>query len=160
MVSVYGKETTDTTQMGNLWYCGTRFGVTSSNYASPCMGRAIFKLPEDATYYYGGVFFGDGDTPPTPDDYALSGNVITTATATAVVTKTVDANGVTITGTYTITNTGTENITIAEVGLFEGFSNSMCDYMMERTVLDSPITIPAGGVGQVTYTIRMDYPTA
>ena len=32
-------------------------------------------------------------------------------------------------------------------------------YLIERTVLESPITIPAnGGVGQVTYKIRMDYP--
>ena len=30
---------------------------------------------------------------------------------------------------------------------------------VERTVLETPVTIPAGGVGQVTYTIRMNYPT-
>lgn len=29
---------------------------------------------------------------------------------------------------------------------------------INRTVFDTPVTIAAGGVGQVTYTIRMNYP--
>lgn len=158
MTNVYGQVETSNTKMGSLWYCGTRFGVNSGSYPSPCMYRAYFMLPHSINSY-GGVFFGDGSTPPTADDYILSGNFITTATASSAVTKSADETGVTITGTYTITNTGTEDITIAEVGLFESTNNNGCRYMMERTVLDSPVTIEPGGVGQVTYTIRMNYPT-
>jgi hypothetical protein len=105
-----------------------------------------------------GVYFGDGDTPPTVDDYTLSGNVLTTGSATVKVTKNFDNDGITITGLYTITNTGDTDFTIREVGLFlnQGYNR----YLMERTVLDTPVTIPAGGIGQVTYTIRFNYPTA
>ena len=58
----------------------------------------------------------------------------------------------------TITNNNATDITIGEVGIVYQGSNTAA--LLERTVLDSPITIPAGGVSQITYTIRMNYPTA
>lgn len=59
----------------------------------------------------------------------------------------------------TITNNNETDITIGEVGIVYQTGSSY-SVLFERTVLESPITIPAGGVGQVTYTIRMNYPTA
>lgn len=108
--------------------------------------------------YNGGVIFGTGDTAPTFDDYKLSGSMITTITASAAASAVQDNDGCTFVGTYTITNTGDEEITIKEIGLL---LNSKHGYrhLIERTVLDTSVTIPVGGVGQVTYTIRMDYPT-
>ena len=69
---------------------------------------------------------------------------------------------------FTLTNTGSEDFTISELGLvtyaYITNTNGYCyenNFLLERTVLENPITIPAnGGVGQVTYTIRMDYPVA
>lgn len=112
----------------------------------------------------GGVVLGTGTTPPSMNDYRLSGELITTVTSTAVITKEFDESGATITALYTITNTGTDSITIGELGLKGNCSNSYSSesymVMWERTVLDSPVTIQPGGVGQVTYTIRIEVPTA
>lgn len=120
----------------------------------------------NSTNGLGSVFFGDGDTTPTPNDYNLAGYMFTATDidVTASVKTVVDDDGVATTGTYTITNKTDAEITIREVCvrarcMYAASSSSYTHFMLDRTVLDSPVTIPAGGVGQVTYTIRMNYPT-
>lgn len=137
---------------------GLTFGY-SYNYA-PYMGR----LSRIYATSVGGVLLGDGNTEPSLDDYRLSGNIISTVSAATVTpTVTISDGSVIISATYSITNTGTEDITISEIGLMGKTTTSSSyettSYLVERTVLDSPVTIPAGGVGQVTYAIRMNYPT-
>lgn len=110
-----------------------------------------------------GVMFGTGDTPPTVDDYTLSGSLISTISAGVSRSAGSDSEGTYCTGTYTITNTGNEEITIKEVCLFmslpygNGYSRGCC---CERTVLETPVTIPAGGIGQVVYTVRVNFAIA
>lgn len=114
----------------------------------------------------GGVIFGTGSKPASVEDIALSGEMVTTLSASAIVTKNVDDGGVTLEAVYTINNTGSSPITIGEIGLIAqasqgtNYTNGYIKALLEHTVLETPVTIPAGGVGQVTYTIRMDYPTA
>lgn len=108
---------------------------------------------------YGGVAFGTGTTPPTLDDYCLSGDMIAGIVASCVFQENSDDSGCTLTMVYTIVNNNSSEITIGEVAAFCGSGGSTKGFMLERTMLDSPVTIPAGGVGQVTYTIRMNYPT-
>lgn len=111
----------------------------------------------------GGVIIGDGDTAPTMNDYKLSGNLISTFAYSAAVTTESADDGVIFTGLYTITNSGTEPITVKEIGLVATpTNNSGLQYrlLIDRTVLDEPVTIPAGGVGQVTYKLKLNYPTA
>ena len=111
----------------------------------------------------GGVILGTGTTTPTLNDYCLSGDMITTFTYSKNVTVTSDESGVTITALYTITNTGSSAFTIGEIGLIAASYNKPAPgykCLVERTVLDTPVTIPAGGVGQVVYTITFNYPTA
>lgn len=107
-----------------------------------------------------GVLFGDGNTTPTYDDYYLSGNIVTGFKSTSNVTSETDENGgVTLTSVFTITNNGSEDITIKEVcyfGYYGSGATQRC--MLDRTVLDSPVTIPTGGVGQVTYSITINIP--
>lgn len=113
-----------------------------------------------------GVAFGNGTAEPTIDDYALSGDHMTAYEATVVLTKALEDDHASITAQYTITNTGTEDFTISEVGLYayDHASNASASYkaavLLERTLLETPVTIPAGGVAQVTYTIRLDFPVA
>ena len=115
-----------------------------------------------------GIMFGDDATPPTPADYKLSGNVIANLTLTHSVARVMKSDGCAeITNTVLVTNGNTNDVTIKEVGLFTQItaynptsSSGLSSYtMVDRTVLDTPVTIPAGGIGQVTYTIRMNYPT-
>ena len=113
--------------------------------------------------YYGGVYLGTGTKEVTIEDYALSGEMITNFIYNASVSSKEIDEGIEFTGLYTITNTGNESFTIGEIALV-GFNNTGSDSeyktMLERTVLDEPVTIPAGGIGQVTYTIRFNYPSA
>lgn len=114
--------------------------------------------------YGQGVFFGDGTTPPTADDYKLSGNVVGNFTHTVVsVTNTTDENGVSITALYNITNTDSNPITISEIGLFFIWGRTSTQdtyaYLVDRTLLESPVTIEPNGIGQITYTVRLNIPT-
>lgn len=113
----------------------------------------------------GGVRLGTGDTPATVNDYKLSGNLITGYNFTAKIETQNSAESDKITATYTITNTSSSEITIKEVGIVAKMANNSSTAiqqmgLLERTVLDTPVTIPAGGVGQVVYTITFNYPTA
>ena len=115
----------------------------------------------------GGVILGTGTTPPTLDDYMLSGDLITTFTSSSTIniTNNPELNEAFLTTIFTITNSGTDAFTIGEIGLIGNIKSnntgtSVSDMsLLERTVLDSPVTIEASGVGQVTYTIRFNYPT-
>ena len=106
----------------------------------------------------GGVVFGDGNTPATAEDYKLAGNIITGFTATANLAHSNDNGVAQIVATYTI-NASSE-VTIKEIVAFAHTGGGNSTYIVDRTVLDTPVTIPAGGVGQVVYTITFNYPTA
>lgn len=114
-----------------------------------------------------GVIFGNGDAAPKPDDYCLSGDIITNLAAICTASRICTDEKVELTALYTITNNNNMAVTLSEVGLFASIrvieSNGGAAkkaHLVERTVLDNPITIEPGGVGQVTYTITMNYPTA
>lgn len=108
------------------------------------------------------VIFGNGTAKPTLDDYKLAGNIISGISTTATKnTEKVDGGAV-ITMLYNITNTSSSDITISEIGYFGTVNTATTTTfvaLLDRTVLDTPVTIPVGGIGQVTYTIRMNYPT-
>ena len=170
-------------QIGSMrWDCvdtsGARFKESSSGYYL-VFGSDYFQCPNlynprflhtTATFNSGsasngsnnnaaaGVYFGSGNTPPSSDDFTFSGEILHNAEATASVTKETTENGIKLIGKYNITNTGAEAFTIAEIGLVNGFGTKRA--LFDRTVLDEPVTIPAGGVGQVVYTITFNYPAA
>ena len=110
-----------------------------------------------------GVWIGNGKTPPTPDDYML-GNRITSGyafTNQSDKTISVDEDGIHISATYGVTNSGTEPLEISEIGLVSehSISTSSVDFfLIERTVLETPIVIPPNETRQITYTISLRYP--
>ena len=110
-----------------------------------------------------GVILGNGDTAPTSDDYKLAGEIITGFTYSGTLQQVVSDTAVTAKAIYTITNTSDTEITIKEIGLIGhaiNGSSAQYKFLLERTVLDTPVTIPAGGIGQVEYTITFNLPTA
>lgn len=136
-------------------------GIGSSS--SVASNPSIYFL-QTVTTSNGGAIIGTGTTPATIDDYKLAGDMITTFTYSKSVTITHDDDKTTITALYTITNTGAAAFTIGEIGLiaacYSSSNTSAYRCLVERTVLDSPVTIEAGGVGQVTYTIEINMPVA
>lgn len=136
-----------------------RLGLNTNTSDVPSLHKIRTSLTS-----YGGVILGTGTTAPTIDDYALAGELITTLSYSSDVSIVSDADGVTYTGRYTISNTGESEITVGEIGLnaqlyYTSYVSTKYFGLLERTVLDEPVTIPAGGVGQITYTIKMVYPT-
>lgn len=108
-----------------------------------------------------GIVLGTGTTPPTIHDYRLESQI--TSGLTSQVSTLVDEDNNRI---YKITliSTSEDPITIGEIGIMGGFyasERSGYNYaLIERTVLDEPVTIPAGEIGIVEYTIRMQMPEA
>ena len=109
-----------------------------------------------------GVFFGTNATPATASDYDL-GSIILSSNMSVIVPTEVSFNVTNeyqeYTATYGVRNKTEEAISIAEIGLFAGVgsSSSMSRCLVDRTVLDTPVTIPAGQSKQITYTIRFNY---
>lgn len=111
---------------------------------------------------YGGIVIGKGTTPATLDDYCLEWLI--TSGMTASNSRGIDENGNPYT-LITLTNITDKAITVGEIGVvgygyYQAGSSSPKHILLDRTVLESPITIEPGGVGQITYTIRFNYPTA
>lgn len=115
-------------------------------------------VPDDSV---AGILLGSGTTPPTIDDYKME-SLISSGFSTTVGVSLDDNNDAV--HIITVTNTSDGDIVVGEVGYsgvaYSGAGSGMYIVLMDRTVLDSPVTIPAGGVGKITYTIRMNYPTA
>lgn len=125
------------------------------------MGQAKFISNKDSGEVYYGVCFGSGTTPATEDDYCMEGDLFTNYTYS----QTYEYGNGSVTYKYTLTNNGDEPFTIGEIGIVTDVRSAVSSnspvyksmVLLERTVLESPITIPAnGGVGQIAYTLKMD----
>ena len=117
--------------------------------------------------YNHGLKVGSGTTAPTEDDYKLESfladkvdNVLVFYTSGNVVITRGYANDTPyITFSITVTNTSANAVTISEIGMFGWAAVSIAGVassttvMLDRTLLDTPVTIPAGDTGLVTYTI-------
>ena len=129
----------------------------SGNVSAGNMGFQEQMTLMQTSYNNKGVIFGDGDTPPTVDDYKLSGNVITGLTGSCTQTCEHDDEQRSVTSVWTLTNNNENDVTIRECAILVGFNYQT---IIERSVLDTPVTIPAGGIGQVTYTVTFVFPTS
>ena len=156
---------------------GTTYTLEGKHAVATPFGCTVTNIL--TKYNTGGVIFGDGTTPPTPDDYALSGNIVTGINGSRTRQGSIDELGHNNIFTFTLTNTNSTDVTIREVGFLYGTSlesrylssdsstsltqttlNVSMPLLVNRIVLDEPITISAGGVGQVTVNLRFNYPTA
>lgn len=104
-----------------------------------------------------GIQIGSGTTPATIDDYKLEAPIALSGGSSTVVCSTDESgNPVRI---YTITNGSSDSISINEIGwtctsyFRNNTSSQTC--LFDRTVLPQTVTIPAGGVGQIKYTITL-----
>lgn len=106
-----------------------------------------------------GAAFGTGSTSPTPDDYWLSGDLITTIRIVATTVTVSIANGsYTFTNTMTVTNSGTDTVVINELGIMSNAhhdSSGLTAILLDRTVFDTPLTLAPGEQGVITYTFNL-----
>ena len=135
------------------------------NNTSDMIFGAISSFTSSATSY--GVQIGTGTTPATIDDYKLESQLIAgvTFSGTTGASFNIDDDGCSIFTTGGVKNTGSEPISVSEIGLVSRLyngtgSSNYCCALLDRTVLEEPIVIKPKETKQLTYTIRFNYPTA
>lgn len=113
-----------------------------------------------------GVQFGSGKTPATADDYKLESQITSGLTVAnpGNISRSCDDDGIHMSCTFGVKNADTKPVEISEIGMVASFNTSGSSYsgyfLVERTVLETPIVIPVGESRQITYTISFRYPTA
>ena len=114
-----------------------------------------------------GVIIGTGNTAATDEDIDLESQISSGITAsTPVVTKGMNGTKCSIMLRYVLSNTTGADIVIKEVGLrgstqvasSAGATSTSAKYFLfDRTVLASPLTVPAGSSAALEYTIESDW---
>lgn len=113
-----------------------------------------------------GIYLGTGTTPPTENDYRLE-NVISSSSgisgATPTVNRRIDNDGnIYIEFTFLLSNSTNNDVTVNEIGYFQLFNGGDTQYsgvsaqislMLDRTVLSTPVVVPANGSAAMKYKI-------
>lgn len=145
-----------TTATGAVHYLEPRFpdfpyNVTRSMVISNSLSR--------------GVWIGRGNTAPTENDYTLEDRIISGLTAgSPTESAAVDGDGNIYKDLiFVLTNTTASDITIKEIGYVQTFRTSssvggtagIIDILMlDRTVLEPPLTVPANGNAALKYRMK------
>lgn len=122
------------------------------------------SVTKDATA--AGISVGIGSTAATEDDWQLE-STLTTGINIALTDTTYgnDAPGIPYAQySVTVTNTGSDPITVKEIGYKQTVGSVIYPgatvgsgsrvFLLDRTVLDTPVTIAAGDAGIITYKLR------
>lgn len=123
--------------------------IPSYNYN----GQSSGPFTNDSKLYFA---CGDGDTPPTIEDYKLSGELITGLSYQAQKTS---ANNNSVKFSITTTNNTENPITIKEVGICLGYSYQpsqvYCAVLLTRDVLPTPVILNTGD--SKTFSVTIDF---
>ena len=111
-----------------------------------------------------GIMVGTGSAQPTGNDYRLQSPILDNGSESNLITFSLDANNnPEATILVPFTNTSSDSVTIREIGYVEnvrcsassgGTSSSYHRILLDRTLLDAPLTVPAGGTATITYVLK------
>lgn len=110
-----------------------------------------------------GTFFGTGTTPATVDDIVLESPITRTdithaSPGTPGLCVELNADHMLISATHKVTNKSGQDIAITELGAYGNmFTSTDVPFMLDHTVLQDPIVIPAGQTVPIDYEIRFPY---
>lgn len=145
----------------------TYYALSTSGTNGPTYFCGMHLLSTSQPNGTAGVMIGTGKTPATPDDFILESPVLAGVTINnqSAVSYIKDDSGIHLCATYGVQNTGSDPLEISEIGCFgavkistSGTSSAPRSFLAERTVLETPVVIPAGESRQITYTISFRYP--
>lgn len=111
------------------------------------------------TEEYCGVFFGAGATPATTSDFKLESPIESGLNITNPSKYTFKDDGEgkwTYSADYVVQNNSGAEINLHEVGIVTYLGSSSTEFypvLMERTVLETPVTIPAGEARLIEYKV-------
>lgn len=147
---------------------GTEF-VAGPNLATNNSFYYISSITATGSSSSTGVAFGSSDTAPTENDYTITPIAgLEVSSPGSVFTTTYDSvnNKFYTYYNYTVTNNNAEAVTIKEIGKFNVFykstavgtlcgssSSDKMSVLIDRVVLDDPVTIPAGESAVVRYSV-------
>ena len=147
LISLFLKSESDVSLKYFKGTMGQKVGITGGTLIS----RTFYGFVSSSAYNgtssnleiantYLGAAYGTGDTPPTIDDYQLSGDLISDFSLTNYAIN-VNANGITF--SHSITNTGGTSVTIKEIALclYQGSQYNQNCVMLTRDVLAEPIVL-------------------
>lgn len=113
-----------------------------------------------------GVSIGTSDTPATDEDYVLGNTITSGISATCTTTKSEEDGIPCTTLNMVLSNSTNADIIVKEVGLkctvtvantAGGTASSNRVILVDRTVLETPVTVPARGNAAVFYKLKTDY---
>lgn len=127
--------------------------------------RCVLTMNFDAANSTSGTIIGSGDTTPTENDYQLASRITSGISSTSpAVTSGTDASGNPYLDlVYTLSNSTSSDIIIKEVGYVQqlGCNSatntlgvSLKKFLLDRTVLENPLTVPANGTAVLKYTLK------
>jgi hypothetical protein len=110
-----------------------------------------------------GTWYGTGTTPATIDDYKLEKPItdtsITGRSGSKALVISLDADGVRFSAPHSLTNTTSNDIVVSEIGCFGQMDSSKSAFLLDRTVLETPVVVPAGKTVAMEYVIKFPYGT-
>ena len=112
-----------------------------------------------------GIILGSGNAAPTEDDYTLQTPITSGLSVTITQSRGLDGSGNPyITFNLAITNTSSATVIIREIGYIQSLYTTTASgsssgagrraFLIDRTVLPAAASIPAGGNGVITYTLK------
>lgn len=141
---------------GNIGYTNPGSNSTPFPYSVGVISLSLSKTSV-------GICVGSGNTSATENDYELDNQITSGLSGNTNVTKSVENGKLYLVLDVTLTNTSSGDITVKEIGYVQshqyvtsqGGSSTANNFpfLMERTVLDSPVTIPAGNFATIRYKI-------
>lgn len=134
-------------------------GFTSSSFPN-----SVSKTVQINTLKGSGIHVGTGQTPATEEDYFIESKIASGLKAgSTTVRGGVDENGNPyVELSFMLSNTTGEDIVVREIGYVQGAalantiggSSANSNILLDRTVLSTPVTVPAGGEAVIRYTLK------
>jgi len=118
--------------------------------------RAIFRVNAGSGNDTYGILIGTGTNAVSPSDYKLGSKIPNSTlpySGTTVESLSGSSSGYSFTITRTFNNTGSDAITVSEIGLAISVVNT--GILIARDLLSSPITVQPNQVLTVSYTISI-----
>lgn len=136
-----------------------------SSAAKPYTILGAIAAPKANSLYGGGTtgtWYGKGTTPATIDDFALEdpitdGSLSIACGETSALARAEGPDHYRISAAHQVTNNTDEEITVSEIGCFGALTNGGKVCLLDRTVLETPITIPPKETVSVEYVIKFPY---
>lgn len=147
---------------GNSFFCPAYYQAVSFNMIT---GQLVSSGASGSN----GVAIGSGTTPPTENDYTLESQITGITASSPAKTFIIEDNKYKIRYDYSIQNDTGSTVVISELGLFRntaysatkggnavGYPGGLRSIMIDRIVLETPITIPNGQAGTLRYEFSYD----